>query len=129
MTNRLINCHIVSTIIQKKSRSLHRQINKIYRPMEKKVYLLKYTVQEKSAYIVGILSAHLTMIGAAQELANTMDDLENNGWQRKDRGMTAHSIRTTKIETSTLRLYQAAYYHPNQGRDMQLHIESLTAKS
>lgn len=96
--------------------------------METKVYLLKYTVQEQSAYIVGILSAHLTMKSAAQELAKTMTDLENNGWTRKDRGMTIDSIVTTKIETSTLRLYQCAYYQPNQKRDMQLHIEPLTAK-
>lgn len=96
--------------------------------METKVYLLKYTVQEQSAYIVGILSAHLTMKGAAQELAKTMTDLENNGWSRKDRGMTIESIRMTKIETSTLHLYNVSYHHPNQERDMQLHIEPLTAK-
>lgn len=96
--------------------------------METKIYLLKYTVQEQSAYIVGILSAHFTMKGAAQELAKTMANLENNGWNRKDRGMAIESIRLTKIETSTLHLYTASYHHPNQDRDMQLHIEPLTAK-
>lgn len=96
--------------------------------METKVYLLKYTVQEQSAYIVGILSAHFSMKSAAQELAKTMTDLENHGWTRKDRGMTIDSFRQTKIETSTLHLYNVSYHHPNQDRDMQLHIEPLTAK-
>lgn len=96
--------------------------------METKVYLLKYTVQEQSAYIVGILSAHLSMKSAAQELAKTMTDLENNGWCRKDRGMSIESIRLSKIESSTLHLYTATYHHPNQERDMQLHIEPLTTK-
>lgn len=128
MTNWRANCHIVSLIFQKKSRPLHLQITKKNTNMETKVYLLKYTVQENSAYIVGILSAHMSMKSAAQELATTMADLENNGWTRKDRGMSLESIRTAKIETSTLRLYSVEYHQPNQHRDMQLHIEPLTAK-
>lgn len=107
---------------------MQRQNTKIFNHMETKVYLLKYTVQEQSAYIVGILSAHMSMKGASQELAKTMADLENNGWTRTDRGMSLESILNTKIETATLHLYAASYHQPNQGRDMQLHIEPLTAK-
>lgn len=96
--------------------------------METKVQMLKYSAQEKGAYIVGLLSCHLSMKGAVVALVEQMQDLQKKGWQRTDRGITLEAMTQTKVETRTLHLYSCTFHNSELNRDLQLYIETLIAK-
>jgi len=63
-----------------------------------KAYIVKYCAQEKGAYIVGVLSAHMSARTAQHELAETSRDLMATGFEQQGDG----SVFATKSRTITL---------------------------
>lgn len=68
-------------------------------------HILKYTAQEKHAYIVGILKASTSPRSIQHELATTERDMLANGW---DSTPTPHTL-----------------YDKKTGRTISLYIEQL----
>lgn len=62
-------------------------------------YLVKYTAQEKGAYISGVLSAHTSQRTANHTLTETCRDLLAKGWKLTDEN---NNIFTTSKRTLSL---------------------------
>lgn len=69
-------------------------------------YLVKYTAQERGAYISGVLSAHLSQRTAHHTLTETCRDLLAKGWNQTDElnntFVTAKRTLTLYIEELTI---------------------------